>query len=202
RIAYFTGAVLGLIVLFLRMWIPESPRWLMIHGHPDQAQAIVADIERTVICHAQRRQNFAKMKLRMRDHTPLTEVARTLFVSYRQRSLVGLTLMVAQAFFYNAIFFTFALVLADFYRIPADKIGWYLLPFAAGNFLGPLLLGRLFDTLGRRIMIAATYGVSGVLLAISGYLFSIGVLSAQTQTIAWMVIFFFASPAASAAYLT
>jgi MFS family permease len=110
--------------------------------------------------------------------------------------------MVAQAFFYNSIFFTFALVLTEFYGIGTDKVGWYILPFAAGNFLGPLLLGRLFDTLGRRIMIALTYGISGVLLALSGYLFSIGLLSAQTQTIAWMVIFFFASPAASAAYLT
>jgi MFS family permease len=204
RLAYFTGATLGLIVLVMRMWIPESPRWLMIHGYPDQAHAIVEEIERSVIGHAQdaRAGTFTKIKLRMRDHTPLAEVARTLFVSYRQRSLVGLTLMVAQAFFYNAIFFTFALVLTDFYGIGADKVGWYILPFAAGNFLGPLLLGRLFDTLGRRIMIAFTYGVSGVLLALSGYLFSIGVLSAQTQTIAWMVIFFFASPAASAAYLT
>jgi len=110
--------------------------------------------------------------------------------------------MVAQAFFYNAIFFTFALVLTDFYGIAASQIGWYILPFAAGNFFGPLLLGRLFDTWGRRAMITLTYGVSGVLLALSGYLFAIGVLSAQTQTIAWMVIFFFASPAASAAYLT
>jgi MFS family permease len=110
--------------------------------------------------------------------------------------------MIAQAFFYNAIFFTFALVLTDFYGIPADQVGWYLLPFAAGNFLGPLVLGRLFDTLGRRLMITLTYAVSGLLLALSGYLFSIGVLSAQTQTVAWMVIFFCASPAASAAYLT
>jgi MFS family permease len=204
RLAYFTGACLGLIVFVMRMWIPESPRWLMIHGYPDRAQAIVADIERSVIGHEQdpRQHDFAKIKLRMRDHTPLTEVAHTLCVTYRERSLVGLALMVAQAFFYNAIFFTFALVLTDFYGIQADKVGWYILPFAAGNFLGPLLLGRLFDTLGRRVMIALTYGVSGVLLAISGYLFSIGVLSAQTQTIAWMVIFFFASPAASAAYLT
>ncbi len=158
-----------------------------------------------MIGHAQdaRANTFTKIKLRMRDHTPLAEVARTLFVTYRQRSLVGLTLMVAQAFFYNAIFFTFALgARPTSISIAADKVGWYILPFAAGNFLGPLLLGRLFDTLGRRIMIAFTYGVSGVLLAISGYLFSIGVLSAQTQTIAWMVIFFFASPAASAAYLT
>src|SRR5689334_2423556 len=201
RLAYFTGAVLGLVVFVMRMWIPESPRWLMIHGYPDRAHAIVEEIESS--CHRDTRaQALTKIRLRMRDHTPLSEVAQTLFVAYRQRSLVGLTLMVAQAFFYNAVFFTFALLLTDFYGIGADKVGWYLLPFAAGNFLGPLLLGRLFDTLGRRVMIAFTYGVSGVLLALSGYLFAIGVLSAQTQTIAWMVIFFFASPAASAAYLT
>jgi MFS family permease len=201
RLAYFIGAALGLIVLVMRMWIPESPRWLMIHGHPEQADAIVADIEKSVTGHVQQ-QDLPKIKIRMRDHTPLREVASTLFGAYRQRSLVGLVLMVAQAFFYNAIFFTFALVLTDFFHIPADHVGWYLLPFAAGNFLGPLLLGRLFDTLGRRVMITLTYGVSGVLLALSGYLFSIGALSAQGQTIAWMVIFFFASPAASAAYLT
>ncbi len=145
---------------------------------------------------------WPKIRLRMRDHTPLGEVAHTLFSVYRQRALVGLTLMTAQAFFYNAIFFTFALVLTDFYGIAASQVGWYILPFAAGNFLGPLLLGRLFDTLGRRVMITFTYGISGALLALSGYLFSIGVLSAQNQTIAWMVIFFFASPAASSAYLT
>jgi MFS family permease len=138
----------------------------------------------------------------MRHHTPLAEVARTLFSTYRQRSVVALVLMAAQAFFYNAIFFTYALVLTEFYGIAASQIGWYLLPFAAGNFLGPLLLGRLFDSVGRRTMIALTYGISGILLAISGYLFAAGVWSAQTQTMAWMVIFFFASPAASAAYLT
>jgi MFS family permease len=201
RLAYFIGACLGLIVLVMRMWIPESPRWLMIHGHPDQANAIVAEIERSATGHVQQ-EDLPKIKIRMRDHTPLGEVARTLFTTYRQRSLVGLMLMAAQAFFYNAIFFTFALVLTDFFHIPAEHVGWYLLPFAAGNFLGPLVLGRLFDTLGRRTMITLTYGVSGVLLALSGYLFSIGALTAQSQTIAWMVIFFFASPAASAAYLT
>src|SRR5712672_1320550 len=204
RLAYLTGACLGLVVFVMRLWIPESPRWLMIHGRPDQAHAIVADIERSVIGNVQdpRQHALPKIKLKMRDHTPLREVAHTLFHAYRQRSLVGLALMTAQAFFYNAIFFTFALVLTDFYGIASNQVGWYLLPFAAGNFLGPLLLGRLFDTLGRRVMITLTYGVSGVLLAVSGYLFSIGVLSAQTQTITWMVIFFFASPAASAAYLT
>jgi MFS family permease len=204
RLAYLTGACLGLIVLVMRMWIPESPRWLMIHGRPEQAQAIVADIERAVTGHERtaRLAALPNIRIRMRDHTPLSEVARVLLFDYRQRSLVGLALMVAQAFFYNAIFFTFALVLTDFYGIGTDQVGWYILPFAAGNVLGPLLLGRLFDTLGRRAMIAFTYGMSGVLLALSGYLFSIGVLSAQTQTMVWMVIFFFASPAASAAYLT
>jgi MFS family permease len=201
RLAYLTGACLGLIVLVMRMWIPESPRWLMIHGRPDEAHRIVDGIEKSVTGHVEDLA-LPKIKIRMRDHTPLREVFHTLFYAYRQRSLVGLALMVAQAFFYNAIFFTFALVLTDFFHIPADHVGWYLLPFAAGNFLGPLVLGRLFDTLGRRVMITLTYGVSGVLLALSGYLFSIGALSAQGQTIAWMVIFFFASPAASAAYLT
>ncbi|CAL80541.1 putative Major Facilitator Superfamily (MFS) transporter; putative sugar transporter [Bradyrhizobium sp. ORS 278] len=204
RLAYGIGACLGLVVLIMRMWIPESPRWLMIHGHPEQAHDIVVAIERDVTGHDReaRAKALPKMKLRMRDHTPLGEVARTLFSVYRQRSLVGLTLMIAQAFFYNAIFFTFALVLTDFYGIKSDHVGWYILPFAAGNVLGPLLLGRLFDTLGRRAMITFTYAVSGILLALTGYLFSVGVLSAQTQTAAWMVIFFFASPAASAAYLT
>jgi MFS family permease len=204
RLAYLTGACLGLVVLVMRMWIPESPRWLMIHGQPDRALAIVTDIERSATGQVQNPKEHAwsKIRLKMRDHTPLREVAHTLFSLYRQRSLVGLALMIAQAFFYNAIFFTFALVLTSFYGIAPSQVGWYILPFAAGNFLGPLLLGRLFDTLGRRVMITLTYGVSGILLAISGYLFAIGVLSAQTQTIAWMVIFFFASPAASAAYLT
>src|SRR6202163_840845 len=135
RLAYLTGAALGLVVFVMRMWIPESPRWLMIHGHPDQAHAIVAEIERSVIGHAQdpRQQAFPKIKLRMRDHTPLREVARTLFGTYRQRALVGLTLMTAQAFFYNAIFFTFALILTDFYAIPADHIGWYIFPFPAAT---------------------------------------------------------------------
>jgi MFS family permease len=203
RLAYLTGAGLGLVVFVMRMWIPESPRWLITHGRPDQANAIMRDIESMTGAGGDTpHHTWPKIKLRMRDHTPLREVAHTLFVVYRQRSLVGLTLMVAQAFFYNAIFFTVALVLSDFYGIEASQIGWYILPFAAGNFLGPLVLGRLFDTWGRRPMITLTYGLSGVLLAVSGYLFMIGVLDARTQTIAWMVIFFCASPAASAAYLT
>jgi MFS family permease len=129
-------------------------------------------------------------------------VVSTLFGSARQRTYVGLSLMVAQAFFYNAIFFTYALVLTEFYGVAADQVGWFILPFAAGNFFGPVLLGRLFDTLGRRPMIAFTYAVSGVLLAATGYLFAQNLLSARALTLAWSIIFFFASAAASAAYLT
>ena len=131
-----------------------------------------------------------------------SEVWQALFRTHRKRTLVGLSLMAAQAFFYNAIFFTYALVLTDFYDIEASQVGWYLLPFAAGNFLGPLLLGRLFDTVGRRPMIATTYALSGLLLALTGALFAAGVLSATWQTVAWTIIFFFASAAASSAYLT
>jgi len=129
-------------------------------------------------------------------------VMRVLFQTYRGRALVGLSLMAAQAFFYNAVFFTYALILIDFFGVSAAGVGWYVLPFAAGNFLGPLLLGPLFDALGRRIMISSTYAVSGLLLAGNAVLFRYDFLSAQTQTAAWMVIFFFASAAASSAYLT
>jgi MFS family permease len=110
--------------------------------------------------------------------------------------------MASQAFMYNAIFFTYALILTEFYGVSSDRIGSYILPFALGNFLGPVLLGRLFDTWGRRPMICFTYVISGVLLAATGYLFMRGTLSAETQTIAWTIIFFFASAAASSAYLT
>jgi MFS family permease len=204
RLAFFIGAVLGIFIFIMRMWIPESPRWLMTHGRAGEAEAIVRQIEAGVRRDAGGPQDAALPRIRLttRAFTPLSEVANTLFHEHRRRTLVGLTLMAAQAFFYNAIFFTYALVLTDFYGIRADHVGWYLLPFAAGNFLGPVLLGRLFDTVGRRPMIALTYGLSGLLLAGSGYLFAIGVLSATGQTVAWMAIFFFASAAASSAYLT
>ncbi|WP_024678995.1 MFS transporter [Pseudomonas syringae] len=204
RLCFGIGAVLGLLVLLMRLWLPESPRWLLIHGQSAQATKIVEQIEADL----QRRGHVLPavtskpLRLHVRDHTPLGEVAKTLLVTFRQRSLVGLTLLTAQAFFYNAIFFTYALVLTDFYDVPAERVGWYVLPLALGNFCGPLLLGRLFDVVGRRIMISLTYGLSGVLLAISGYLFQQGLLDVTQQAIAWMVIFFFASAAASSAYLT
>src|SRR6516162_6915850 len=201
RLAFLIGATIGLVILLMRTWIPESPRWLVTHGLPQQADQVVRGIE-AHFARVGQHPPGPKIRLRMRRHTPLGDVTRTLFKTYRTRTLVGLSLMAAQAFFYNAIFFTYALVLTDFYGIPASHVGWYLLPFAAGNFLGPVLLGRLFDTIGRRPMIAITYALSGTLLAGAGYLFAAGVLSATGQTVAWMVIFFFASAAASSAYLT
>jgi MFS family permease len=204
RLAFLIGAMLSVIIFFLRMWIPESPRWLMTHGRADEAVAIMAGIEARL--HAQGHRwddaSLPKTRLRARTHTPLGEVVSTLFRTQRQRTYVGLVLMASQAFFYNAIFFTYALMLTDFYGVPADHVGWYILPFAAGNFLGPLLLGRLFDTWGRRPMLTLTYAISGLLLAATGYLFAHDLVSVQLLTVCWMVIFFFASAAASAAYLT
>jgi MFS family permease len=204
RAAFLIGATVALIVFVMRLWIPESPRWLMTHNRVAEAEAIVRAIEDGLRRdgHVIPSEPPPRVRLRGRRFTPLAEAARALLVVHRRAALVGLTLMAAQAFFYNAVFFTYALILTDFFAIPADHVGWYLLPFAAGNFLGPALLGRLFDTVGRKPMIGATYALSGVLLAVSGYLFMIGATSATTQTIAWMVIFFFASAAASSAYLT
>ncbi|WP_426114369.1 MFS transporter [Pseudomonas sp. DSP3-2-2] len=204
RLCFGIGAALGLIILFMRLWLPESPRWLLIHNQADEARRIVEQIEAGMIEQGHRLPAVTSKPLRLhaRDHTPLGEIFQTLFIRFRQRALVGMTLLTAQAFFYNAIFFTYALVLTDFYQVPAEQVGWYVLPLALGNFCGPLLLGRLFDVIGRRVMISLTYAISGVLLVISGYLFAQGVLDVTQQALAWMVIFFFASAAASSAYLT
>ena len=204
RLAFLIGAGLAVFIFFLRLWIPESPRWLMTHGRIDEANRIVEDIEGRFARHGTQLSTgpFPKIRMRQRAYTPLSDVTNSLFHTQRQRTFVGLSLMTAQAFFYNAIFFTYALVLTEFYAVPADQVGWYILPFAAGNFLGPLLLGRLFDTVGRRIMLATTYAISGALLAGTGFLFAANSVTAAQLTLCWMVIFFFASAAASAAYLT
>jgi MFS family permease len=204
RAAFGIGAALSAVILFMRRWIPESPRWLATHGRVVQAEAIVSALEDGLrhAGHTVETTVVRPARIKTRTHTPLTEVASAIFKAHRQRALVGLALMVAQAYFYNAIFFTYPLVLTTFYAVPAGQLGWYILPFAAGNFLGPLLLGRLFDTWGRRQMLTLTYAVSGLLLAGTGYVFTVNIVSAAELTMAWAVAFFFASAAASAAYLT
>ncbi|MDO1529929.1 MFS transporter [Fulvimonas sp. R45] len=199
RCAFGIGAVLGLGILWLRRYVPESPRWLMLHGRADEAGRVLDAIERECGVTA----DPALPRLRLRPRAPRwADVARALLRDYPRRTAVTLVLMAAQAFFYNAIFFTYALVLGRYYGVPNERIGLFLLPFAAGNFLGPLLLGRAFDRLGRRPMIATTYALSGLLLVLTAWLFARGVLDAATQTLAWSVVFFFASAAASSAYLT
>lgn len=201
RVGFGAGAVIGLGVLLLRRFLPESPRWLLTHGYRDRAERIVDGIECRVGAHFAR-PPAERLALHPRRRFGLKPVFRTMFGRYRRRTALGLALMVSQAFLYNAIFFTYALVLTRFYAVPPANTGLYLLPFALGNFLGPLLLGRWFDTMGRKPMIATTYAVSALLLAATGALFAHGLLSAVAQTAAWSVIFFFASAAASSAYLT
>jgi MFS family permease len=205
RFAFGIGATLGLFIMFVRQWIPESPRWLMIHGRNDEAEKIVAEVERKIGGSAvidRRYSDSPPTRIRTRTHTPWREIWNAIVHEHRRRSMLGLVLMLTQAFFYNAIFFTYALVLVRFYAIPERNVGGYLLPFALGNVLGPFVLGHLFDTIGRKTMIAITYAASGVLLALTAWLFYTGRLNAQTQTLAWTIIFFIASAAASSAYLT
>ena len=205
RAAFGIGSVLGLGILMLRRLLPESPRWLVLHARSGEAEAVVEQIERRVARAAGAPlppPAAGRMRLAASSHTPMARMVLAIVRDYPQRAVLGLVLMGSQAFFYNAIFFTYALVLMRFYGVPANNVGGYLLPFALGNILGPVVLGHFFDTIGRKQMIAATYGLSGILLAITGWLFHAGLLTAQTQTVAWTIIFFVASAAASSAYLT
>jgi len=204
RFAFAIGATLGLVVIFFRRWIPESPRWLMIHGRNAEAEEIVGQVERRFVSDPETlpAHDSPPTRIQTRTHTPWREIWNAVVHKHRHRSVLGFVLMLTQAFFYNAIFFTYALVLMRFYAVPEQSVGGYLLPFALGNVLGPIVLGHLFDTIGRKQMIAATYGISGILLALAGWLFHAGLLTAQTQTLAWTIIFFVASAAASSAYLT
>jgi MFS family permease len=204
RLAFGIGAVIGVVVLAMRRFVPESPRWLMIHGGREEAERIVDEIEAQASQHHPEELAPVRtsIKLQVRKRTPFREIWQTMAHEHRRRSVLGFTLMVTQAFFYNAVLFTYGLVLLRYYGVQAEKLGLFLVPLALGNFIGPLVMGRLFDTVGRKPMIAMTYIGSGVLLIITASLFRAGVLTALTQAVAWSAVFFVASSAASSAYLT
>jgi MFS family permease len=205
RLCFAFGAILGICIVLVRRIVPESPRWLMTHGQVPEAEAIVHAIE-TQVRQDEQLEKLPEVEGSITVHrqAPATfrTVIRELFHTYPRRTVLGITLMVTQSFMYNALSFTYPFVLTKFYEVPSSTIGLYILPFAIGNFFGPLLLGRFFDTIGRKPMIAFTYTVSGLLLALTGYLFWQGYFTSYTQTLAWSIIFFFASAGASAAYLT
>jgi MFS family permease len=199
RLAFGLGAVLGFAILLVRRHVPESPRWLIRHGRTEEARQIVENIEKEI---GFSQPVSASLAMRAIPAVPWKEIIHLLLTRFRRRTILGLSLMASQALFYNAIFFTYALVLARFYGVPEARVGYYIFPFAIGNFLGPLVLGRLFDSWGRRKMIAVTYGIAGLALLVTGYLFYRDEVSALQLSLLWSSIFFVASAAASSAYLT
>lgn len=205
RIAFFIGPVMGLIIIWLRRHIPESPRWMVTHGQGEEAERIVDDIEASVEKQGVTLKPVDESKamlVKAKDAVPFRVLLDVFFKRYPSRTALGLTMMVTQSFLYNAIFFTYALVLQNFYHLDKSAAAIYFVPFAIGNLAGPLLLGHLFDTIGRRKMIFSTYLVAGLVLLVSAFLFKAGSLNATTHTIFWCVSFFFASAGASSAYLT
>ena len=206
RYVFAFGAALALLILVLRRYVPESPRWLMIHEQPDAAEEVVEDVEERVEESTDEEleepDEDDSMTIEPIGSISLGNIVKTVFVDNFRRAVLCCILFITQAFLYNAIYFTYGLILHQFYSIPKQSTAYYGIAFAAANFVGAIALGRFFDTVGRRPMISGTYSVSGILLAITGFLFLNGMLTALTQTILWCVVFFFATAAASAAYLT
>ncbi|MER5381446.1 MFS transporter [Streptomyces sp. NBC_00647] len=204
RLTFGLGVVLGLVILLVRRHVPESPRWQFIHGRGAEAEDLVGSVEREI--EEEKGTPLpppeGEITIQQRKSIGFGVIARTVFGRYPKRAVLGLALFIGQAFLYNAITFGFGSILTTFFDVPTGGTGYYFAVIAAGNFLGPLLLGKLFDTVGRRVMISSTYLLSGVLLFGTAWLFDQGSLDAVTMTACWCVVLFFASAGASSAYLT
>jgi MFS family permease len=205
RVAFLVGPLFAIVIFFVRRTLPESPRWLITHGREAEAEESIALIEavsRDAGMVLDEVDDSQAIVLKPEKPYGYRDLLRVVFKQYPRRGVLGASLMITQSFLYNAIFFTYALVLTNFYDVSATTVPLYGLAFCVGNLAGPLALGKFFDTVGRRKMISGTYLVSGTLLAVSAFLFDADVLNATTQTLMWILIFFFASAGASAAYLT
>ncbi|WP_433664321.1 MFS transporter [Nocardia sp. CA-128927] len=205
RLTFALGAVFGLIILVVRRHVPESPRWMFIHEREDGAEQTVADIEKQVRADTGRELEDVsdqRIEIHQRRTISFREIAAVMVRHYPKRSVLGLSLFIGQAFLYNAITFNYALILSKSFHVADDRVGYYFAVICFGNFLGPLLLGKLFDTVGRKPMIAGCYIGSAILLFGTAWLFAAGVLSAVTLTACWTAVLFVASCGASAAYLT
>jgi MFS family permease len=205
RFPFAIAGIVGISIIVMRFRLPESPRWLLLHGYTAEADKLVSQIEEKI----EKEKNIQLPPVEQQQRLPVTNstigfrfIIVKMLTTYRKRSILGLCLMIAQAFFYNAIFFTYATILTTYYGVLPENVGLFELPFCLGNFLGSALLGPLFDFWGRKPMITSTYMISAILLTLTGFFFWMEWLTAITQTIAWSVIFFVSSASASAAYLT